>query len=87
MIGIIAIIAVTVVAAGFVLLSFSNGYKIPQRGKHKDWPEFPAGSNPDVVIAPVDSLYINSIERIGGTPYFTSSSPVTVLNSTGIAVV
>ena len=36
--------------AALIAYSFHIGYKIPQKDKHKDWPEYPNHSNKDLII-------------------------------------
>lgn len=44
------VVFLLIVIAAFIAYSFHIGYKIPQKDKHKDWPEYPNHSNKDLII-------------------------------------
>ncbi|ALM50077.1 hypothetical protein AMR72_14945 [Flavobacterium psychrophilum] len=69
--GLIIVAGIIVVfAIIFIVVSFNNGYKIPQRDRHKDWSEFPKGSNPDIAIDSINGLYITNIDLAPGSDYY-----------------
>lgn len=67
---IIVICTLIVLGISWTVLSFKSGYKIPESDKHKDWGYFPKGSNPDIVIKPLDSMYIYNLAGLEGTEYY-----------------
>lgn len=69
--GIIIVISTLIILAiGWTILSFNSGYKIPESDKHKDWSYFPKGNNPDVIIAPLDSMYVYNLATIKNADYY-----------------
>jgi hypothetical protein len=57
----------------FVIFIFKNGYKLPQRDKHKNWKLFPFGSNASLQIRPIDGIYIFMLQPLTGTDLFLIS--------------
>ena len=70
---IIGLCLLIVFCIAFPIFIFKNGYRLPQRDQHKQWPLFPNGSNPAILISPIDSLYVFALEPIPGTELFLVS--------------
>jgi len=70
---IIGLCLLTVLCISLVVFIFKNGYRLPQRDKHKQWQLFPNGSNPAILISPLDSLYVFALEPMLGTDLFLVS--------------
>lgn len=67
---IIVICTLIILVIGWTVLSFKSGYKIPESDKHKHWSYFPKGSDSNVSIQPLDSMYIYNLAGIEGTEYY-----------------
>lgn len=63
----IVITIILVLFSAYILLALKNGYRFPDRDKHRDWKAFPQGSNPKITITPLENLYISNLQAIPGT--------------------